>query len=215
MIFRMCRCALTEIDPRLAAKFAWMCGVKVVRPVELHKRRLARGEYFPLFLFFSITSTCNLRCQGCWVDVEGPPRRMETADVIRVIGEAKAHGNSFFGLLGGEPFLHPGLFDILAAHPDCYFLPFTNGHFVDRDAAARMRRLGNVSPLISIEGSEAISDARRGRSGVYSRTLAGRAVQHPGGDPKETLQSSRRSGARLRGLRVSPSPAIFFAVAPQ
>ena len=176
MIFRMGWRAMTEIDPRLAAKFAWTCGVKGIRSVELYKRRLENGVYFPPFLFLSITSVCNLRCQGCWVDVEGPPRRMETADVNRVIAEAKRYGNRFFGILGGEPFLHPGLFDILAANPDCYFLLFTNGHFLDGDAAARMRRLGNVSPLISIEGREAVSDVRRGRPGVYGKTLAG--IEH-------------------------------------
>ncbi len=165
--------AMTEIDPRLLAKFAYTCGVKGIRSVELHKKRLERGEYFPPFLFLSITSSCNLRCQGCWVDVEGPARKLETSDINRVIAQAKAHGNSFFGLLGGEPFLHPGVFDVLAAHPDCYFLLFTNGHFITGEAAARMRELGNVSPLISIEGDEAVSDGRRGRPDVYERTLAG------------------------------------------
>lgn len=163
----------TEVHPRLLAKAAYTCGIKGIRSIEMHKRRLKRGEYFPPFLFLSITSACNLRCQGCWVDVDGPARRMETADVNRVITEAKQHGNSFFGLLGGEPFLHPGLFDILAAHPDCFFLLFTNGHFITDEVAAKLRALGNVSPLISIEGSETVSDDRRGRPGVYDRTIAG------------------------------------------
>jgi MoaA/NifB/PqqE/SkfB family radical SAM enzyme len=175
MILQFASRAMKEIDPRLMAKFAYTCGVKGIRSVELHKKRLKRGEYFPPFLFLSITSSCNLRCQGCWVDVEGPTRQMETADVNRVIGEAKRYGNSFFGILGGEPFLHPGLFDILAANPDCYFLVFTNGQPITDEVAARMRQLGNVSPLISIEGSETVSDIRRGRSNVYGKTMAGLA----------------------------------------
>jgi MoaA/NifB/PqqE/SkfB family radical SAM enzyme len=164
---------MTEVDPRLLAKIAYTCGVKGVRSIERHKRRLKRGEYFPPFLFLSITSACNLRCQGCWVDVDGPARRIETADVNRVIGEARRHGNTFFGILGGEPFLHPGLFDILAANPDCYFLLFTNGHFLDDETAARLRTLGNATPLVSVEGGEVVSDERRGRPNVYDRTLAG------------------------------------------
>ncbi len=165
--------AMREIDPRLLVKFAYTCGVKGIRSVERHKRRLKRGECFPPFLFLSITSACNLRCKGCWIDVDGPVQRLETGDVNRVISEAKRHGNSFFGLLGGEPFLHPGLFDILAAHPDCYFLLFTNGHFITGEAAARLRKLGNVSPLISIEGNETVSDHRRGHQKVYASTVAG------------------------------------------
>ena len=62
MIFRMGWRAMTGIDPRLAATFAWTCGVKGIRSVELHKRRLAKGEYFPPFLFLSIASACNLIC---------------------------------------------------------------------------------------------------------------------------------------------------------
>ncbi len=173
MIPRFAMRVMKEIDPRLLAKFAYTCGVKGVRSVELHKRRLKRGEYFPPFLFLSITSGCNLRCQGCWVEVDGPVRRIETGDINRVIHQAKARGNSFFGILGGEPFLHPGLFDVLAAHPDCFFLVFTNGHFITDEVATRLRSLGNVSPLISIEGSVSASDIRRGRSNVYNRTLAG------------------------------------------
>ncbi len=173
MIPRFAVRVMTEIDPRLLAKFAYTCGVKGIRSVEAHKRRLKRGECFPPFLFMSITSGCNLRCKGCWADVEGPVRNLDTSDINRVINQAKAHGNSFFGILGGEPFLHPGLFDVLAAHPDCYFLLFTNGHFITAEAAARLRELGNASPLISIEGSEVVSDGRRGRPDVCARTLAG------------------------------------------
>ena len=49
-------------------------------------------------------------------------------------------GNSFFGVLGGEPFMHPELFDFLGQHPDCYFQVFTNGQFI---TDGRRRRCGN------------------------------------------------------------------------
>ena len=55
----------------------------------------------------------------------------------RLIGDAKALGNSFFGILGGEPFMHPDLLDILAAHPDCYFQVFTNGQLITDEVAKR------------------------------------------------------------------------------
>ena len=34
------------------------------------------GEYFPPFLYISIINSCNLRCQGCWVDVDGAAQKM-------------------------------------------------------------------------------------------------------------------------------------------
>ncbi len=82
-------------------------------------------------------------------------------------------GNVFFGIVGGEPFLHPELLDMLAAHPDCYFQIFTHGQFITRDIAKRMRELGNVSPLISVEGTATVSDERRGRTDVLSKTMQG------------------------------------------
>jgi MoaA/NifB/PqqE/SkfB family radical SAM enzyme len=141
--------------------------------VERFKHRLRRGEYFPPFLYVSIINSCNLRCQGCWVDVEAPRQMIEREAMNRLIGEAKRHGNTFFGILGGEPFLHPQLLEILAAHPDCYFQVFTNGHFITDEVAAALRRVGNTTPLISIEGREAVSDQRRGKPGVWSKSMRG------------------------------------------
>jgi hypothetical protein len=63
---------LTETDSKALRKFAWNFGVKGMRSVELYKKRLKQGVHFPPFLFISVISSCNLRCQGCWVDVEAP-----------------------------------------------------------------------------------------------------------------------------------------------
>ena len=54
---------LTEVDLRLLSKFAVNFGIKGIRSVEIYKKRLARGEYFPPFLFISVISSCQLRCQ--------------------------------------------------------------------------------------------------------------------------------------------------------
>jgi hypothetical protein len=69
--------------------------------------------------------------------------------------------------------MHPHLLDMLAEHPDCYFQIFTNGQFITDEKARRMRQLGNVTPLISVEGNEIVSDERRGRRGVFSKTMQG------------------------------------------
>src|SRR5713226_6491025 len=82
---------LRTTDPRLLWKFAWNFGVKGMLSVERFKRRIKRGEYFPPFLYLSIVNSCNLRCQGCWVDVE--ERDAIDLDTLnRTISDAKAHG---------------------------------------------------------------------------------------------------------------------------
>jgi len=132
-----------------------------------------RGEYFPPFLYLSIINSCNLRCQGCWVDVEADRNAIDLDTLNQAITDAKQHGNAFFGILGGEPFMHPQMLDVLAAHPDCYFQVFTNGQFITEKEAKRLAEIGNATPLISIEGREITSDVRRGNTRVLNRTMRG------------------------------------------
>ncbi|MCP4784407.1 MAG: radical SAM protein [Fuerstiella sp.] len=170
---KMARRMLFETNKRLLWKLVWNLGVKGTRSVLAHRRRMRKGLFFPPFLYVSITNSCNLRCQGCWVDVGHKQQTIDLTAMNKLITEAKQAGNTFFGIVGGEPFMHPQLFEILEAHPDCYFQVFTNGQFVTEEKAKRLFDLGNVTPLISVEGNEIISDERRGRSDVYSKTLAG------------------------------------------
>jgi MoaA/NifB/PqqE/SkfB family radical SAM enzyme len=173
MFLKMAKRMLLETDKRLLWKLAWNMGFKGMLSVERHKRRLRRGEVFPPFLYVSIINSCNLRCQGCWVDVAAKQETIKPDAFHKLLREAKAMGNVFFGIVGGEPFMHPQLFEMLAEHPDCYFQIFTNGQFITDEKAKLMRRLGNVTPLISVEGTEIVSDQRRGRSGVLSKTMQG------------------------------------------
>ena len=69
--------------------------------------------------------------------------------------------------------MYRGLFDVLAKHPDCYFQLFTNATLITPKLAERMKKLGNITPLISIEGLREESDRRRGSDDVYERTLNG------------------------------------------
>ncbi len=171
--FKLAKRALFEADPRLLWKLAYNMGFKGALSVHRHKRRMRRGQFFPPFLYVSILNTCNLRCQGCWVDVSMKQQIIEPAAFHKLVREAKSMGNVFFGIVGGEPFMHPHLLDMLAEHPDCYFQIFTNGHFITPERAKRMWQLGNVTPLISVEGSEIVSDERRGRGGVLNKTMQG------------------------------------------
>ena len=173
MYFRFAWRLLRETDKRLLWKAAWNAGFKGIRSVQKHKKRQKKGEFFPPFLYISIINSCNLRCQGCWVDVAAKQSKIEVDAMDNLINEAKAMGNSFFGILGGEPFMHPELLEILGRHRDCYFQVFTNGQFITDEVAKEMRRLGNITPLISVEGNEIISDERRGKLNVLSDTMQG------------------------------------------
>jgi MoaA/NifB/PqqE/SkfB family radical SAM enzyme len=172
-LLKMAKRLFLETDKRLLWKLAWNMGVKGMLSVQAHKRRLKRGEYFPPFLYVSVINSCNLRCQGCWVDVAAKQEIIQPDAFHKLVREAKQMGNVFFGIVGGEPFMHPHLLDMLAGHPDCYFQIFTNGQFITDERAKQMRKLGNVTPLVSVEGNEIVSDERRGRDNVLSKTMQG------------------------------------------
>src|SRR6266542_1447158 len=95
---------LRTTDKRCLWKFALNFGLKGMWSVEKFKRCIQRGEYFPPFLYLSIINSCNLRFQGCWVDVEEKDS-IDLDTLNRTITDATRHGNTFFGILGGEPFI--------------------------------------------------------------------------------------------------------------
>jgi MoaA/NifB/PqqE/SkfB family radical SAM enzyme len=173
MFFKLSSRILRTVDTKLLFNFAVNFGVKGMLSVERYKREIKKGIYFPPFIYISILNSCNLRCQGCWVDVDKPQVKLSLERLNRIVEDAKSHGNRFFGILGGEPFMHTELFDFLADHRDCFFQIFTNGQLITDKKAKQLRQLANSTPLISIEGNEIVSNERRGSKDVYERTMRG------------------------------------------
>ncbi len=171
MGLRLVKRFLTEPDPRLLWKFCYNFGWKGMRAVSRFKRRVAVGDTFPAFVFISVTNACNLHCQGCWVTKTDPPVALAPDTLDAIVRAGKSQGSCFFGILGGEPLLYDGLFDVMERHADCYFQVFTNGTLLTDEVARKMRRLGNVTPLISIEGLADVSDIRRGGTNVYGQAV--------------------------------------------
>jgi len=113
MLLTLAKRLLLEPDKKCLWKLAWNMGLGGMLSVERHKRRLRRGEVFPPFLYVSVINSCNLRCQGCWVDVAHKQHIIDRTAFAKLVREAKEMGNVFFGVVGGEPFMHPELLDML------------------------------------------------------------------------------------------------------
>lgn len=173
MIPQLAARMLGSIDPRVMTKLMVNGCWKGFLAVNRFKRHAENHSFFPPFLFISITNQCNLRCQGCWISSAHHANQMSADTLNRVIAESKKNGVYFFGILGGEPLLHTDLFQVMERHSDCYFQVFSNGTLITPEVAAAMRRLGNITPVVSIEGNEAVSDERRGGTHVYERSMQG------------------------------------------
>lgn len=134
------------------------------------------GQNPPSFLTLSPTRLCNLRCSGCYANSSHSERQSLDFEVAsRIIREQKELWGSHFTVIsGGEPFAYRNqgrtFFDLLAEHPDSFFLIYTNGTLIDRKTAQRLADLGNATPAISVEGFEKETDARRGK-GVFKKIL--------------------------------------------
>ncbi|MDR0699568.1 MAG: radical SAM protein [Tannerella sp.] len=162
-----------ECSPRIFWKFIRNFGMRNIGNIRRFEKRQRLGKpFFPAFVMISVTESCNLTCSGCWVS-HGGKKQLSPHRLDSIISGCKEKGSYFFGILGGEPLMYTWLFEVLAHHPDCYFQLFTNGTLLTDEIAMKLKKLGNVTPLISIEGLEAESDARRGRDDVYRRTMEG------------------------------------------
>jgi len=150
----------------------------------MRKSQQKLGVRVPPIIIFSITHRCNLRCAGCYAqsilgtnaaECEGAadePPELSDAKLGSVVSEAADLGVSFFVIAGGEPLMRSELLAIAARFPRILFLVFTNGVLLDESMVRRVAELKNIVPLISLEGSEEQTDARRGEGTHQQLTAA-------------------------------------------
>jgi len=141
---------------------------------EIKRKRFERSAGFspPVLMVVSPTMRCNLRCFGCYAGKYERKDDLGLDTLERLIVEAEDMGIYFMTISGGEPFvLGDDLLDIIGSHPGMMFQIYTNGTLIDDKTAARLARLGNAYPCISVEGFEKETDARRG-PGVYKNIMA-------------------------------------------
>ena len=65
-------------------------------------------------------------------------------------------------IAGGEPLLREGLLDLTAQTPEILFLLFTNATLLDDAVVEKLKSQPHVVPILSLEGDQAFTDARRG-----------------------------------------------------
>ena len=158
-------------DPR---ESAFMLRFAAASKAASKKRREAEdaGEHIPPFLIASITSQCNLHCAGCYsrcnnatVDA-APVEQLSDEEWLRIFDEADELGVSFILLAGGEPMIRRDIVEAAGKMRNIIFPVFTNGTFIDQRYFKLLDDCRNLIPVLSIEGGQEITDARRG-SGIY------------------------------------------------
>jgi len=148
-------------------------GLNVKKAEALRHRAAERGEHIPSFLIASITSQCNLNCAGCYdriKDASSVKGEMTREEWGRIFTEAQELGISAILLAGGEPLKRADILEEASRYTSILFPVFTNGIMLDSAHVQFFEKNRHLIPIISIEGDEILTDARRG-NGVYTRTM--------------------------------------------
>lgn len=125
----------------------------------------------PWAILLDPTSACNLRCTGCWAAEYGHALNLSYEDICSIIEQGRELGCHIYIYTGGEPLVRKAdLIRICENYPDCAFLCFTNATLIDDAFCQDMVRVANFVPAISAEGTEATTDARRGK-GTYAKIM--------------------------------------------
>lgn len=138
------------------------------KAARLRAKHSQSGIEVPPLLIISITSRCNLNCTGCYSKLlhldEGA--EISTDKFRSIFTEASSLGISIILLAGGEPLVRRDVLEVAAEFPKIIFPLFSNGLLLDDEYAMFFAKNPHIIPVISLEGSEAETDFRRGE-GVY------------------------------------------------
>ncbi len=244
---------LTSLDPNLTRVFMrWsLQHPRYIRAFSRMARKYKRyrqlrleaqsdGVMVPPVLILSITKHCNLACAGCYAEAVGTVSngcdnnnpQLDYSEWSKIITEAQDLGVQMFVIAGGEPFMFPGLLDICSDNKNSFFVIVTNGTIIKDEHYKKLKHIGNIAVIVSIEGNNEQTDLRRGK-GVYKRvintlhnlyrigTLAGISVTitrmnydywMTDGVIESFIDSGIRIGVFLEYIPVSPSTKNLSSV---
>jgi AdoMet-dependent heme synthase len=131
-------------------------------------------KHQPLSVHFDLTYRCNERCVHCYLDHDDHGE-LSTAECLAVMAELAQAGTLFLTFSGGEIFLRPDLYEILAEARRLHFdiSLKTNALLVTPERAERLRRYGVRRVQISVYSDiPEVHDAITKVPGSLQRTLA-------------------------------------------
>jgi len=121
-------------------------------------------------IIIEITKKCNKNCRHCYSKYSGTTIDMSDELLEKIIKFSRKYFKHIF-FTGGEPTLDPRVLTIANNNPDVVFFIFTNGSTITDSYAKKLSDLGNLFPLIGIDGaSESSHDSLRG-CGSYREVL--------------------------------------------
>lgn len=126
---------------------------------------------------WNITDMCNLSCEHCYYSaVIGKRPVAMTLDVIKsTIDDLAELGVPVLLFSGGEPLVHPNIFEAIAYCTSKGIKPVlsTNGTTITPETAARLVECGLEYAGISLDGAEQTHNTFRRHPTAYKRSIRG------------------------------------------
>lgn len=127
----------------------------------------------------AITYACQCACGHCSAEPSrknGGNHAMTFDELTDAIGQTVDLGTTSVVLTGGEPLLHPRLYDVIrsvdAKKSLCTM--FTNGEYLDEACVARLKEAGLFGVFVSLDyATAAAHDRNRARPGLFDKALQG------------------------------------------
>lgn len=154
------------------------------------------------WLFFEITSRCNLRCKHCGSVCTSIGQSLSVQDVESTLASVQPD-HPMICLTGGEPLLHPDFFEIAKRIRSMGFSwgMTTNATLIDEETAFQLRQTEMSTVSVSLDGLEYSHDLLRGQTGAWRLAVRGlQSLQKAGFKPQVTTVLHRGNINELEPL---------------
>lgn len=165
---------ITKLDNNIKKKFVENFFINTFNGKHIKKINEFKKKYGfqpPYSLIISLTSKCNYSCKGCWAKKYNDKSELPYEKWKEILREAKEDMGIFsYYVTGGEPFLREDFFQLAQDFSDCLFFTYTNGSLLTDELIEKIKKLGNIYPMISINSMEGNNEELRD-VGTYNNAL--------------------------------------------
>lgn len=146
---------------------------ELLQPTPLGNPRKPSGPV----VIWNLIRRCNLTCKHCYTtsaDIDFPGE-LSTPEIYAVMDDLKAFKVPVLILSGGEPLLHPDIFEISQRARDMgfYVALSSNGTLIDQHNIEQIAAIDYQYIGVSLDGMREAHDKFRQKQGSFEASLAG------------------------------------------
>lgn len=160
--------------------FRRLSAKNILRIAVFILRRYLLSRPVPFSVVYAVTYKCQCRCVHCSVaDYGVPAGELDTSEAIGLIDDVAGWGAVKITFFGGEPLVRKDLRELVAyaAARGLRTSLDTNGLFLDREMAARLKAAGIGNVNVSLDSADpSVHDSLRMRKGCFDSAV--NAVKH-------------------------------------